>query len=253
MKIIGIIPARYKSTRFEGKPLADIHGKPMIWWVYQNLKNVRGIDEIYVATDDLRISSVCEIYGLNYVMTSDKNVTPTNRIFEVSEKIPADLYVSVNGDEPMITSATIEQILQPINIEADSIFISNLVTEIKNPVELIDPSNLKVVLNKNNEGIYISRGIVPYPKGSQNFIYKKHLGVYAFNKKALNFYQSTERGLLEEIEDIDLLRYIENRKLIKFQTVESNSLSIDTKSDLDAVIELLKNKAKGNLVKNEKK
>jgi 3-deoxy-manno-octulosonate cytidylyltransferase (CMP-KDO synthetase) len=242
MKIIGIIPARYKSSRFEGKPLADIHGKPMIWWVYQNLIQVNGINEVYVATDDKRISTVCEEYGINYLMTSNKHITPTDRIHEVSEKIYADLYVSVNGDEPLITAKTIEKIIPYNFVENESLFISNLVSEIKNPVELADPSNLKVALNKNNKGIYISRGIVPYPKGSLEFTYKKHLGVYAFNKKALNFYNSTERGFIEEIEDIDLLRFIENGILINFQIVESKSLSVDTRSDLETVISILKDK-----------
>lgn len=247
MKIIGIIPARYKSTRFEGKPLADIHGKPMIWWVYQNLKNVRGIDEIYVATDDLRISSVCIDYGMNFLMTKKDNITPTDRLYEVSEKVSADLYISLNGDEPLIESNTIEEIMSIDYEKNDLPFIANLVTEIKNPVELADPSNLKVVLNKNNIGIYISRAIVPFPKGNQNFKYKKHLGVFAFNKKALDFYHATERGIIEEIEDMDLLRFIENGIKIHFKSVESKSLSIDTKSDLNIVTLIMKKKIKNEI------
>ena len=246
MRIIAVIPARYKSSRFEGKPLADIHGKPMIWWVYQQVKKARRLDEVYVATDDERIEAVCHDYGMNVIMTSDTHLTPTDRLHEVSNLIDAEIYISVNGDEPLIQPETIESIIPPHSIDENEIYVSNLVSEIVNPVELADPSNLKVVINRQGKGIYISRSVVPFPKGSQQFNYKKHLGVYAFNKKSLNFYADTKRGLIEEIEDIDLLRYIENNIQVNFYVVSSSTLSVDTKSDLEVVrIKMLENDKKG--------
>lgn len=238
MKIIGIIPARYKSTRFEGKPLADICGKPMIWWTYQQAKKVKAFDEVYVATDSDIIENACRQHGLNVIMTSVENHTPTDRIYEVSTKFDADFYISINGDEPLIDPKTIEAVI-PKNNKKDK-YVANIITTIKDPVEVIDFTNLKVVTNDNGRGIYISRSPIPYPKGSMDCNYKKHVGVYAFNKRALEFYHKTKRGMLEIIEDIDLLRFIENQVDIEFIEVECKTLSVDTPKDLKRVIDIIK-------------
>ncbi len=242
MKIVGIIPARYKSTRFEGKPLADICGKPMIWWVYEQVKKVRGIDEIYVATDDERIENVCKSYNMNVLMTSDKNKTPTDRIYEVSTKIEADYYISINGDEPLIDSKIIEKVIP--KKKKENLYVANLMTTIKDPVQAVDSTNLKIVTNDRGEGVYISRTAVPYPKGSMDFEYKKHVGVYAFDKAALKYYHDTPRGRIETIEDIDLLRYIENHVNIDFIDVNSDSLSVDNMKDLEEVRRIVEKKLK---------
>lgn len=238
MKIIGIIPARYRSTRYEGKPLADICGKPMIWWTYQQVKKAIGLDEIYVATDSNLIKNVCDKYKLNVIMTSEFNDTPTDRIYEVSCNVDADFYISINGDEPLIDPKTIEAII-PKN-EKQDIYVANIITTIKDPVEVIDFTNLKVVTNDYGDGIYISRSPIPYPKGSMDCVYKKHVGVYAFNKKALEFYHNTKRGMLETIEDIDLLRFIENKVSIDFIDVDCKTLSVDTPKDLERVKNIIK-------------
>ena len=242
MKIIGIIPARYKSTRFEGKPLADICGKPMIWHVYNQVKKVKKFNQIIVATDDERIEKVCKEYNMDVIMTSDNHKTPTDRVHEVSDRIQADYYISINGDEPLIDPKTIEAII-PTKEEKD-IYVSNIITTIKDPVEVVDFTNLKVVVNDKGEGLYISRSPVPYPKGSMDCIYKKHVGVYAFNKKALDFYKNTERGMIEIIEDIDLLRYIENHIKVKFIDIDCSTLSVDTPKDLDRIITIMKKREK---------
>lgn len=242
MKIIGIIPARYKSTRFEGKPLADICGKPMIWYVYNQVKKVKKFNQIIVATDDERIEKVCKEYNMDVIMTSDTHKTPTDRVHEVSDRINADYYISINGDEPLIDPKTIEAII-PTKEEKD-IYVSNIITTIKDPVEVVDFTNLKVVVNDKGEGIYISRSPVPYPKGSMDCVYKKHVGVYAFNKKALDFYKNTERGMIEIIEDIDLLRYIENHIKVNFIDIDCSTLSVDTPKDLDRIITIMKKREK---------
>ncbi len=244
MKIIGIIPARYKSTRFEGKPLADICGKPMIWWVYEQVKKVKGIDEIYVATDDERIESTCKSFNMNVIMTSDKNKTPTDRIYEVSTKIDADYYISINGDEPLIDSKVVEKVIP--KSKKEKLYVANLMTTIKDPVQAVDSTNLKIVTNDKGEGVYISRTAVPYPKGSMDFVYKKHVGVYAFDKEALKYYHDTPRGRVETIEDIDLLRYIENHVNIDFIDVASDSLSVDNMKDLEEVRRIVEKKLKSS-------
>ncbi len=238
MKIIGIIPARYKSTRYEGKPLADICGKPMIWWTYQQAKKTIGLDEVYVATDSEIIEKVCKEHDVNVIMTSDQNKTPTDRIYEVSTKFDADFYISINGDEPLIDPKTIESVIP--NEKKQNEYVANIITTIKDPVEVIDFTNLKVVTNDIGRGIYISRSPIPYPKGSMYCEYKKHVGVYAFNKKALEFYHNTKRGTLETIEDIDLLRFIENQIDIDFIDVDCKTLSVDTPKDLKRVIDIIK-------------
>lgn len=121
MKVIGIIPARYKSTRFEGKPLAIICGKPMVQWTYNQAKKVQGIDEIYVATDSDLIKTVCEEYNMKVIMTSENNQTPTDRIYEVSTMIDSDYYISINGDEPLIETETIKSIIP--NEKTDEIYV----------------------------------------------------------------------------------------------------------------------------------
>jgi 3-deoxy-manno-octulosonate cytidylyltransferase (CMP-KDO synthetase) len=239
MKIIGIIPARYKSSRFEGKPLADIHGKPMIWWVYQQFKKVDLIDEIYVATDDERIVKACKELNMNSIMTSNFNETPVDRVYEVSEKIQADLYLTVLGDEPLIEEETIRSIVPEI-YDKDKIYVGNLMTKITNAAEVIDFTNLKIVSDVNGKLIYVSRSPIPYPKGTLDIEYKKFVGVSIFSKSALDFFKSTPRGSLEISEDNDLIRFIENGIEVWLKQVETKSISVDTYKDLVHVRKLIK-------------
>ena len=208
MKIVGVIPARYESSRFPGKPLVDICGKPMIWWVYQQVKKVKEIDEAYVATDDERIVKVCKQYNINVIMTSKKHKTGTDRIGEVSEKIKADLYVNIQGDEPMLEPETISKAIQPF-FEDKTLQVSNLMTKIKDPVDFINFTVPKVITNKNNIGIYLTRAAAPYPKGSIDYPCYKQVCVYGFKPDALKFFCNNTRGKIEQIEDIEILRFIE--------------------------------------------
>jgi 3-deoxy-manno-octulosonate cytidylyltransferase (CMP-KDO synthetase) len=248
MKIVGVIPARYKSSRFEGKPLADICGKPMIWWVYQQAIKVKEFEAVYVATEDERIEKVCEELGISSVMTSNKHLTLTDRLYEFSQKFIADWYICINGDEPLISPDTIRSII-PKTKKNNQVYVLNTITSIKDPVEAVDPSNLKVINDCNGKGIYISRHPIPYPSGCMNFKYKKHVGVYAFNSKALEFYVTTARGEIETIENIDLLRFIENHRDVYFVEVDSDTLSVDTKKDLNQVIKIVNKKIRdGSIV-----
>ena len=201
MKIVGIIPARYKSSRFEGKPLADICGKPMIWWVYQQALKVTSLNEVYVATDDIRIKEACSNLGINVIITSKEHKTGTDRIGEVAKKINADLYVNIQGDEPMIEPATIEKAIHPF-FKNHELQITNLMTQITDPIEIVNFTIPKVITNKDNIGIYLTRSAVPYPKGSLNFSYYKQVCVYGFTPEALEFFCNSERGKIEQIEDI---------------------------------------------------
>jgi len=241
LKIVGIIPARYKSSRFEGKPLADIYGKPMIWWVYNQAKKVKEIDEVYVATDDERIEKICKQLKINVVMTSDKHKTPLDRIQEFSDIIHADLYVYINGDEPLIEPEVIKKIIPEINNFNDE-YVANLITQIKNELDAADPTNIKVVTDDDNFGIYMSRSPIPYPKGVPTPIYRKYVGIGASTKKMLDYYINTKRHSAEISEDTDLLRFMLTGKKVKFIDVDSDTISVDTQKDLIAVRELIQNK-----------
>jgi 3-deoxy-manno-octulosonate cytidylyltransferase (CMP-KDO synthetase) len=233
MKITGIIPARYKSTRFEGKPLADICGKPMIWWVYQQVKKVSLFHDVFVAIDDVRIKDVCEELDIKYVMTASNHPDHIARVQEVSDRIDADYYVCVNGDEPLIDPVAIAKIIP--SVKHEGFYFMGARRKIKDPVEVIDPANLKLVLAADESCIYISRIPVPYPKGSILFHYNKYIGIECFSKEALDFFVTTPMGKVEKIEDIDHLRFIENGKKLFFTEVESDSISVDTKNDLEKV------------------
>ena len=238
MKIIGIIPARYKSSRFEGKPLADICGKPMIWWVYNQAKMVDDFDEVYVATDDIRIEKVCHDHNINVIMTSSEHKTGTDRIGEVARKVSADLYVNIQGDEPMIEPDTIKQAILPFYNNSD-LKITNLMTRIKDPVDVVNFTVPKVITNKDNIGIYLTRSVAPYPKGSINYSYYKQVCVYGFRPDVLEFYCRSERGRIEQIEDIEILRFIEAGYKIQYVEVESDTVAVDTQKDLEKVRNLM--------------
>lgn len=241
MKILGIIPARYESSRFPGKPLADICGKPMIYWVYNQAKKVDDFYDVYVATDDERIEKACLENDMKVIMTSKNHKTGTDRIGEVASKIDADLYVNIQGDEPLIESETIRQAILPF-YENNELEITNLMTKIKNPVDAINSTIPKVITNKENIGIYLTRAMAPYPKGSIDYSFYKQVCVYGFKPNALKFYCESERGKIESIEDIEILRFIEAGYKVKYIEVDSDTVAVDTKKDLDKVISIIKNR-----------
>lgn len=236
MKIIGAIPARYGSSRFPGKPLQDICGKPMLWWVYQQASKVEEFDQVVVATDDQRIADLCEQYDMNYVMTGEHS-THIARIHEVSTKIDADYYVNINGDEPLIEKETIQAIIPSGASDAPKVF--GLMKILRDPVELIDPTNIKVAANKDGVALYISRAPIPHPYKTILFEYKKAIGVECWNKAALELFVNSEPGVMEQIEDLVALRFFENGVPMHYTLVESNSLSVDTPKDLEKVRKLV--------------
>lgn len=234
MNIICVIPARAESTRFFEKPLALILGKPMIQWVYEHCKEVKEFSEVYVATDSDKIKQAAEKFGAKVVMTRNDHDTATERLYEVSTKIEADLYVMVNGDEPLLTRDAIIQCI-PEKIEEGQLYVSNLMTDFSNPVEVVDATNLKIVTDSNNRCLFISRSPIPYPKGNMDYVYHKFVGVGAFNRKALDFYHNTPRGPIEKIEENDSFRFIENNVPIYYYNCHCKSLSVDNRKDIEGV------------------
>jgi 3-deoxy-manno-octulosonate cytidylyltransferase (CMP-KDO synthetase) len=240
MKIIGVIPARYQSSRFPGKPLADICGRPMIWWVYQQVKKVKGFADVFVAIDDIRIEAVCEEYNIKFVLTSDKHPNHISRLHEVSEKIKSDYYICVNGDEPLIDPESISKIL-PLK-KNKGFYFCGAMRRLTDPVETIDISNIKLVVSSNGHCMYMSRAPIPFPKGTLFFHYNKYVGIECFTKEALDFFVATPMGENEKAEDIDHLRFLENEKSIFFIPIETESISVDTPKDLEKVHSIVQRK-----------
>ena len=239
MKIICVIPARAESSRFFEKPLAMILGKPMIQWVYNNCIDVPEFEDVYIATDSEKIKATAEAFGAKVLMTSPHHETATERLYEVSTCIDADLYVMVNGDEPLLTREAIIQCI-PKEIGQDTIYVSNLMTDFDNPVEVVDATNLKIVTDSTDRCLFISRSPIPYPKGSMDFVYHKFVGVGAFNRQALNFYHNTPRGPIEKIEENDSFRFLENQVPIYYYNCHCKSLSVDNRKDIEGVEAYLK-------------
>jgi 3-deoxy-manno-octulosonate cytidylyltransferase (CMP-KDO synthetase) len=235
MKIVAVIPARYKSSRFEGKPLADIFGRPMIWWVYNQVSKIKEFDEIVVATDSDQIIEVCNLYNIKTVKTRDDHTTHVHRIQEVSDVIKSDYYVVVCGDEPLISPNVIRSVIPGDDVKDEKMYVGGLCRYFTDPAEVIDPANIKVVTNAQEECILLSRAPVPFPYKTVLFKYKKVVGVECYNKNALDFFVNTPKGFLETIEDVTLQRFLENKIHIKYHLVESNSLSVDTPRDLEKV------------------
>ncbi len=245
MRIIAVIPARYESSRFQGKPLAEICGKLMIERVYLQAKKVVEFKDVYVATDDKRIFNACKERDINVVMTSTTHRTGTDRVGEVAEKIPADLYVNIQGDEPLIEPETIKKAILPFleNPNTD-IQVTNLMTEIHEPVDLINFTVPKVIAAEDGRGIFLTRSAAPFPKGNINTKYYKQVCVYGLRPEALKFYcdygKKHGKAKIEAIEDIEILRFIENGYHVHYLEVDSQTVAVDTPNDLQRVIAYFK-------------
>jgi 3-deoxy-manno-octulosonate cytidylyltransferase (CMP-KDO synthetase) len=237
MKVLGVIPARYASGRMPGKPLADICGKPMIYWVYNAANKSELLDDIVVATDDNRILDVCRTMNIPAIMTKRNHDTPTSRLYEVSTKLNADLYLMIMGDEPLINAESFrliipEKIMNP--------YIAVLTNIIDKPSEVIDFTNQKCVTNLDGHIMFISRSPIPYPKGNLDFDYEKVTGVQLFSKDALSFYNATPKSMLEKAEENDLMRFIENGIPVTAIRSPYKTISVDMPKDLEVIREIIK-------------
>lgn len=238
MRVIGVIPARYNSSRFPGKPLADICGKPMVWWVYNQAIKVKQFDEIYVATDDERIMTYCKESDIPCLLTSEEHANGTERVAEVAEKIVADIYITIQGDEPLIEPSNIEKLIN-FMISDSNIQCATLKTACDNPVDVINSTTTKVVSDLQGNVMLFSRSPIPYPKSSLDYKYFKHLGMYGYTRDTLLSYRGLEKGSVEKAEDIEVLRFVENGVKVKIEEVQSQSVAVDTVKDLQRVRDIL--------------
>ncbi|MBO5072007.1 MAG: 3-deoxy-manno-octulosonate cytidylyltransferase [Eubacterium sp.] len=244
MKIIGVIPARYKSSRFPGKPLTEICGKPMIWWVYQQAKKVPEFDSVYVATDDERIKAACEAYSINVIMTSDRHKTGSDRVAEVAEKVEGDLFVNVQGDEPVINPEMIRQVIS-IFTEDDSVYFGSLKKEITDPDEINAPSTVKVVTDDNGDAMYFSRSVIPSNlKDGRLARVFRHVGIYAYKREFLLKFAAMVQTELELGEGIEPLRAMQKGYKMRLKETEYTSIGVDLPEHIQKVEQVIRGERK---------
>lgn len=234
MKAVGIIPARYHSTRLEGKPLMDIHGKPMIQWVYENVMKADVLDDVFVATDDQRIVEAVERFGGRAVMTSSEHTTGTDRIAEVARNLDVHVVINIQGDEPFITPTMINEVAAPLLADQD-IPMCTLMHEITEE-DFQNPNVVKVVTDSSGFALYFSRSLIPYPRNKAGHRAFEHIGIYGYQKTFLLKLTALPPTPLEKTEALEQLRVIENGfkiKVIATAAADYIPLSIDTREDLE--------------------
>ncbi len=249
-KISAVIPARYGSSRFEGKPLVDILGKPMIQYVYEGVCQSRLIDEVIVATDDQRILEAVRGFGGRAVITSPAHSTGTDRVAEVARKLKSEIIVNAQGDEPLINGSVINKAIRPL-LADEHLQMSTLMTRIEEVRDWLNPHIVKVVADQKNLALYFSRSPIPFPRdlqigrlesnpfGTNRPLPKrvfKHIGVYVFRRKFLLHFTKMKPTPLEKLEKLEQLRVLENGYPIKVTPVDYEPLSVDTPEDLEKVI-----------------
>ena len=252
MKITAVIPARYASTRFEGKALADIVGKPMVQHVYERTARAGLVSEVLVATDDERIAAAVRAFGGRVEMTSRDHETGTDRLAEVAARLDSDIIVNVQGDEPLIEPAMIDEAIEPL-VKDPSIQMGTLKSRIKYLHDFLSPNVVKVVTDWEDYALYFSRSPLPNFRDKWNdlkdeafasgkLLCYKHVGLYVYRREFLLQYAQMSPTYLEMAEKLEQLRVLENGYRIKVVPTEHESIGVDTPCDLDKVLDKLKNR-----------
>lgn len=235
MKIVAVIPSRYGSTRFPGKPLALIKGVPLIQRVYENCMKSGVVSDVVVATDDHRIADAVEAFGGRFMMTGEENRSGSDRAAETGRKLGLsadDIIVNVQGDQPLVHPDCIRDVIQPL-LEDRTLDMSTLGFRIVDEREITDPKDVKVVFDRNGMALYFSRSTIPFPRDPGTICdYYKHLGVYAYTMKFLETFCSLPEGNLENIEKLEQLRVLEYGYRIKVIITEHDSPEVDLPEDI---------------------
>jgi 3-deoxy-manno-octulosonate cytidylyltransferase (CMP-KDO synthetase) len=241
MRVIGVIPARFGSTRMEGKPLVKIRGKSMIERVYEQAKKAQSIDELYIATDDERIRREAESFGAKVIMTSREHTCGTDRIAEAIQHLEGEIVVNIQGDEPLIEPTALDAVVKPM-IADTSIQIATLITPIGNESEYQNPNIVKVAKDKYNFALYFSRCPIPYSREGDRTGVFKHIGVYAYRRDFLLTFAKMEQTRCEKMEKLEQLRPLENGYKIKLVETSYNPISVDVPEDIVKVEKALEEK-----------
>lgn len=252
-KILAVIPARWLSTRFPGKPIADILGKPMVQWVYEQAQKASLVHEVVIATDDKRIYDVVLGFGGNVVMTSPSHQSGTDRVAEVVKNLECDIVVNIQGDEPLIPPENIDLVIEPL-LARNDLSVSTLMIAIHNSSEMLDPDICKVVVDNTGCALYFTRAPIPYKRdfdyidetcsdtkidSNKRVLGFKHIGIYAYKKSFLPQFLNMKVSKLENSEKLEQLRILENRYLIQLVETKQNSIGVDRPEDIDKVIKAI--------------
>ncbi len=248
--IIAVIPARYGSTRFPGKSLAPIEGRPMIQWVYERTQRSALLDRVIVATDDGRILEAVRSFGGEALMTSADHATGTDRIAEVARSIPCGLVVNVQGDEPLIDPAMIDEAIAPLAADP-SIPMGTVARRVDDPADVADPNVVKVVLDRRGFALYFSRAPIPWDRDrwaertspadvADGGPWYKHIGLYVYRREFLLSYAAMEQTPLETAEKLEQLRALEQGHRIRVVVTRYDSFGVDIPDDLSKILKRLK-------------
>jgi 3-deoxy-manno-octulosonate cytidylyltransferase (CMP-KDO synthetase) len=236
MKVLAVIPARLASTRLPRKMLREVAGEPLVVRVYNAVRACTLLDDLLVATDSDEIAQICRERGCNVQMTSSSHRSGTERVHEVSNLVPADVYINVQGDEPLTRR---EHLLALIELMSDpNVVVGTLKTEAK-PADVMNPNVVKVVTDAAGKALYFSRSAIPHDRDNKGAEYFKHLGFYAYRKPALDRFTTLPESSLELAEKLEQLRFLENGIPIHLQQTPFDAIGIDTEDDLKRVEEII--------------
>jgi 3-deoxy-manno-octulosonate cytidylyltransferase (CMP-KDO synthetase) len=240
-KVVVVIPARYGSTRLPGKPLVSLSGKPMIQRVYERAKLAQRVNRVIVATDDDRIVKAVQAFGGEARMTRSDHRTGTERVAEVAAHETGDVFVNVQGDEPLLDPAALDTAVGAL-LDEPQVAIATVATPIKTPGDIMDPNVCKVALDFDENALYFSRAPIPWVRDTGGKVlarHLKHLGLYVFRRDALLEYPTLPQGDLERVEQLEQLRWLENGWKIRVAEVEHDAISVDVPEDVTRVEKLL--------------
>ncbi len=240
MRTLGVIPARMNSSRLPGKVLKDVGGKPVVAWVYEASRKSARLDDVIVATDSDEVFAACEQRGIPVTMTSIDHRCGSDRIREVSLSMPADIYVNIQGDEPMLTSEHLDLLLSPFyDKRAGGVQVTTLKVRIDAEAAK-DPGNVKVVCALDGRALYFSRSVIPYDRDKNGHAeYFKHIGLYAYRAAALEQFSELPPSELELAENLEQLRLLENGLSLYVTETAINTVGVDTEADLERVRAIL--------------
>lgn len=242
MKIIGIIPARYASSRFPGKPLVDLKGKTMIQRVYEGANKSSLLNEVYVATDDSRIYDEVMRFGGRVMMTSPAHTTGTDRCGEIARQLEADIIINIQGDEPLVDFRQLDQLCAAF--EDSTVQIATLAKSGISEEDYLDPNRIKIVLDSANNALYFSRSPIPNsvngkPDTTREYPFLRHIGLYAYRKKTLEEITGLQSTLLERVESLEQLRWLYHGYKIRVVETEIETPNIDVPEDIEKVLPFL--------------
>jgi 3-deoxy-manno-octulosonate cytidylyltransferase (CMP-KDO synthetase) len=242
MKALGVIPARYASTRLPGKPLIALGGKAMIERVWERVRRAASLSGVVVATDDERISSAVKAFGGEAVLTRSDHRSGTERVAEVAAaRKDIDIFVNVQGDEPLIEPTAIDYAVEALR-ENDNVQVATLAVLIKNPNDIMDPNVVKTVLDFEDNGLYFSRAPIPWVRDEAGRVHArhlKHLGLYVYRRDALLEFPTFPQGDLERVEQLEQLRWLENGYRIRVVETEHDSIGVDVPEDVARIEQML--------------